>query len=491
MRNKKNIVLFIIIFLISILIFLPWITGLMGGDDYKIAEMGYKTYIKEYSLNDGRVFSALLIYLYNIFNLKIEISTRVSLLLTVIVLTFFIMYLKVTIETFKPSKTKLQKLIVTIISFLIVYNFMQIEVVYFIDAPLIVLSQLICVIIARIITQKNNKYILKAIMLSIFASFCYQGTIFIAIAYTFLFSILDKKNNWKNICANMVKTTVIVAGGIIINTVFIKIYGSIVGLQQNRVAISVERIISNIAYIINNLNSLIIYNFDFFTPGVFVITLILLTIFFITMTIRQKQDIKRIMFYFLIILVFFTCNEILPIVTLSSFGSGRLNILFSMIIGVVMLYSYGTLDFENRNKIILFLAELIYLFIIVYNYEKIMILQKQANKLDRIGIQEINKYVDEYEKNNNINVTTIVEIVSKYDKNKNYNSNIKIQDRNHLNGSNLRRIKDATAMINYYSNERFEENGIILDRNLSQDFKMEDLEYYCKDNFFLIKIYMY
>ena len=58
--KKVDVIKFIVIAIISCLMYSPIIIGHYSTDTYRLIEMGYKKYSIEYSLNDGRIFMSII-----------------------------------------------------------------------------------------------------------------------------------------------------------------------------------------------------------------------------------------------------------------------------------------------------------------------------------------------------------------------------------------------------------------------------------------------
>lgn len=488
MKAKKNWIWVGIIFVVSLIIFIPWLQGHMSGDNYKIINMGYEKYINEFSLNDGRVFCALMIMIYSKLRIPIDVAITISLVCALLICSISVVYLKSIIESKKKSKGIIQEVIVALISFVTIYNFMQIDALYFIEAPLIEVNVLLCLISANIIVINKSKSFFKAMLIVIASAFCYQGTMFTILVFTFLISIMDSRIKAKEVCFNLFKAIAVMAIGIILETVFIKVYGNINGTSQNRINIGLNTIVNNIVHIRNTIKKLLLYNFNYFSKGTFLVVINTLSIIVFIHTIRSKKPSSFIVKYFMIILVLLIINELLPIITLSSYGGGRLNLPFGMIIGALFCYIYSNseiLDSESIIKYITIGLLALYFVMIVYNFEKIMLLQKQSTELDIKTVDEINKYISQYEEKNNIKVTKIVELISVLDRNKGYNKNVK--DKNMLNGSNLKRVKDASAMINSSREEELE-SSLVKSKKLLNI--LGENEYVCYEDTLIIQVYV-
>lgn len=104
-NKKKNVLIFIIMLVLTNLIFLPWLAkGHMYTDTYKIYNMGYQEYNKNFFLLDGRCMSASLTSLMDFFNVPILTYTIISLEIALIVSCITIMVLIKTIEDWKRPK---------------------------------------------------------------------------------------------------------------------------------------------------------------------------------------------------------------------------------------------------------------------------------------------------------------------------------------------------------------------------------------------------
>ena len=78
--KKKNILIFVILFLMTNFIFLPWlINGHMSTDSYNISNIGYQEYNKNFSLLDGRFIVALGTTLMDILDIPIGVYTSIIL----------------------------------------------------------------------------------------------------------------------------------------------------------------------------------------------------------------------------------------------------------------------------------------------------------------------------------------------------------------------------------------------------------------------------
>ena len=68
-------------FIITCLIFSPLLTGHYASDSYNIYNIGYHDYAIKYSLNDGRIFMAILGLIASKINISIDTYAFITLFL--------------------------------------------------------------------------------------------------------------------------------------------------------------------------------------------------------------------------------------------------------------------------------------------------------------------------------------------------------------------------------------------------------------------------
>ena len=450
MKNKKDWIIYGIIAIISFVIFTPWLLGHMSGDDYTIAQIGYKEFIKNFSLSDGRIFSAIIISIYEIFNINIEISTIISLVGSIIICSFSVVYLKKIIEDIKPCKTIYSEIIVTIISFVTIFNFMQIDCFSFIDSIGIELSILLVLIAVKTLIKEEKRYNIKTLLIITLACFTYQASIFTFIPLTLLFTILKYKNNDKKAIINIVKSCIFVFIGMILNIIFIKCITPIVGINNCRAGLNFDRMLTWAIYIIDNFGYVIVDNFCYYIPGLLLIIMCILFGTLTTYTLKYKKEKQLIFNFFIVEFFFFLWNEILFIITNSSLGSGRMNLCLGMMIGAGLIYIYVLTDiFEKKGawKYLITTILAVYLVTTIYKTGEIILTVSNNRKKDIQTIHEICDYVEKYENENNIKVTKICEVLS-------IGKNIGRTNNNVPYGSILTGKRNASAMINYYKKDK-------------------------------------
>ena len=74
--NKKNILLFLGIFIFSMITYIFFITGFQSIDTYKIVTLGLDEYAKSYSLSDGRIFMGILNLIADSVNINLKLKNE-------------------------------------------------------------------------------------------------------------------------------------------------------------------------------------------------------------------------------------------------------------------------------------------------------------------------------------------------------------------------------------------------------------------------------
>ena len=120
---KKDIITFIIIFAIASITLIGFFPMHYATDTYNIINIGYKEYMMNNSLKDGRIVMGILVFIANAFNMTIEIWIPILLILAIIISCISVIILKNTILSYKFAKNKWVELIVLLISYYDKNNF--------------------------------------------------------------------------------------------------------------------------------------------------------------------------------------------------------------------------------------------------------------------------------------------------------------------------------------------------------------------------------
>ena len=83
--NKKELIIYTIMFAITCAIFTPLLIGHYSTDTYNISNVGYQNYAIHWSLIDGRIFMAILGLIASKINISIEAYTFITLFSAIII----------------------------------------------------------------------------------------------------------------------------------------------------------------------------------------------------------------------------------------------------------------------------------------------------------------------------------------------------------------------------------------------------------------------
>jgi len=484
--------IFIAIFVITCIIFIPFLSGHYATDTYNIANIGYREYAINWSLKDGRIFMAIIGLIAYKINLPIESYVFITLFIALIISNITVILLSKIIKKYKNPNNKLQETILLCISYITIFNFMYLEDMYFVESVVMSASILLFLISANILVQRNKNYIIKSLILIITGIMCYQGTVGMFFAFVILFTILKNKNNFKQVIIDMIKCGIIAFISVLLNIIMVKIIGNIFGMQQNRLG-NVTDIFKNIRIIINNLPNILQETCNLFPKNMLLIFISILTAVIIIYQIKKIKEKRNLLYkYIAIVVVVIAGSMVTYILTLTSFYTGRLRNALGALVGIIFIFIYVETDlFEKNGKInvILCLTFVSYVIINIINYENIMIQHKQVNILEKKEINILEKYVEEYENSTGINVDKIVILPILDNMEKAYFENVK--NKTSFTHNALRTSWAADGAINFYTNRKLKKIELTEEKQELYDKIKEDMEYQCIEDIIFVKIYMY
>lgn len=454
--NNKDIIIFIITFVITCIIFGPLLIGHYASDTYNISNIGYHDYAIKYSLNDGRIFMAILGLIADKINISIELYVFMTLFFALLISNISVVILRKIIKKYKKSEGNIEELIITAISYITIFNFMYLENMYFVESIVMAISILIFIISANIIVEKNKNYIINSSILTILGVMCYQGTIGMFFTFVFLFTILKNKNDIKQILIDCIKSGIIAVIAIGIDLLIVKIVGNIIGMKQTRYG-KISNIPENIKFIILTLPNIIQECCYLFPKNVLFAFISILTIIIIIYEIKNLKEENNILYKYLAILfiTIASCN-IIQLTTLTSFNTGRLRNSLGALVGVIFIFIYvetPILKEKGKLKILAFFTLISFTIINIINYESIILEHKEVNRLEKQEVKKINTYITEYEQNTGIKVTKIVKI-EENDRNKAYFEGMKNKSGYTYNSIKVYWASDG--IINFYTGRNLE-----------------------------------
>ena len=376
------------------LIYSPLLIGHYSTDTYRLIEMGYGKYSIEYSLNDGRIFMYMIGQIADKINVNIDVYVVILTFIAIIISCICIMLME---KILKKYKNKEKIIIVSLISYVTIMNFMYLENLYFTECIVMAVSIALYILAADFLNEGEN--IIKVFLLVLLGVFCYQGTINVFITFYLLFALLKNRKINKEIIKNMCIVLGISLISIGINMLQIKICGKIYGLEQTRTG-NISEIGFNIIYIIENIDKILIQSSGLFPKYVFLIFLVSIISVVAIWDKMKNGKLSNVENILLLTICAIVSSVMINVVSLSSFGLGRMVFSVGALIGIIYMYLYCMTDIMEEKSIfkyIIISLLIIYTVINVGNTLNILISHKEANKLDEQEAVQANKFIDEYE----------------------------------------------------------------------------------------------
>ena len=142
-KNKKDIIICLILIAITCIIFIPFLQGHYIADTYSIIERGLLDYSIGNSFTDGRMIMGLLNLFIDSLDIPMMAYVIGTLFFAIILSCITIMVLKNTILKFCPAENIWLEILVVVICYVTIFNFMYIENLYFIECIVMALSLLV------------------------------------------------------------------------------------------------------------------------------------------------------------------------------------------------------------------------------------------------------------------------------------------------------------------------------------------------------------
>lgn len=352
---KKDIVIYIGILIFSSIILWQFISGHYATDTYAINNLGYEKYSINYWLEDGRIIMALVGFISNSLNIPLDIFAKVLTFMGIMISSFIVFMLYKIILKYKSTDNKLIKLLVLIISYITIYNFMYIENLYFVDSFAMSISVLVYILAAYILCKKEKYSFLKSIILVVIGIFSYQATISIFIVFTILFTVLkninDNKLNKKTaeiLIKDILRMISIVAIAVLLNLIFVNIISSIFNLSQNRIG-SIKNIFFFASYIVRNvIIQILIGTCGLYPKWMFLIFFSIIFLVVLLYNKKQKENYKTILILFLSILIILS-SFLVNLLSLTSIDAGRMRFVIGALIGIIFIYIYVKSNIFEKN----------------------------------------------------------------------------------------------------------------------------------------------
>ena len=193
MKSKKKLILFIVTFILSIVMYSNFFPEYYSIDTTKIIKDGYMKYGINYSLYDGRIIMFLICSIAEIINIRIKHFNQILLISSLIISSISVLKIYSIIEENKTETNKRFVVLIYLISYCYIFNFMYIDCLAFAECLIMALSVLFYIKAAEEIICKSKVW--KGLMFCILGVLTYQGTINTFMSTIVLLLLIAKKYN--------------------------------------------------------------------------------------------------------------------------------------------------------------------------------------------------------------------------------------------------------------------------------------------------------
>ena len=401
-EHKKDILTFLVILIISFIMCSAFLRPHYPHDTYKIIRDGLTYYSYERFLQDGRPFTAILTVLADMVNMPIEVYMILSLILALIFLSCSVIIIYKMFKNKLTENSKILNIMIILISFIIIYNYLSIEYIYYLESFMLALGILLSVLAFKVIVNKEKYAYTKSCIIMIIAAFCYQGSIAIFPMLAVTYFLLFEKDYLKENIVNIIKVALIYGFSMLLTIIY-----SNVLFAATRIRVSFLDF--DFADLLNRIKILVIDSLDVI-PSYVHIGIILFTV--ICICFAKKDKIKLLLSYLFIMIA-----SIGICITPTIIGSGldmepRICMAFGTTIGISLLFILYMV--QKSNKYLKTLAYVFISIVFVLNFAVYLIITYQhimVNKLDEKNCEIINEVITEYEKENNIEVNKIAVVL--------------------------------------------------------------------------------
>ena len=388
MKQKKNIILFIITMILSLIILGFFVTGYYSVDTLWIYTRGYTDYATQDAyIRDGRLFSALIFVIIGLFNPKIITVYIINIIIAIIILSICVIQIYHLIERYKKLEKPKHKFIAFMLSYTYIFNFLIVDVLKYIDSFIIASSILLFIIaIKKIIIEKKNKI---GFLLTILGVICYQGTIPVFITLAILITLLENKIINKEYFKKILPCAISIISAAVLSVIIVNLVPIITDMEiAYRIGEidHMDMIVKNLL----NMNQVVFQTFYMFPSYTWIG--IALFIIFITIIYGIREMKLQLSINVLVVFMLYMANLLLMFPLANLVTAPRVAFVLGQTISAMLIYIYCA-KFENEkiNKyekiivgvlIIYFIITLISILKSTYEY-------KLANKLDEEFSQKI------------------------------------------------------------------------------------------------------
>ena len=439
-------------------------------DTYAVFNNSLKTTVQHF-FSCGRIVTG--IFIGTILGL-FKLSTK-----SLYIISYFIAIICSTFSMYKlyniTEKEIRNKCIRAIVSILIVINIFSIELFMYIEKGIMMLSVLLSILAVeqtKKTLEGNKKSSIKALILMLLATCCYQGTVGIYVALSMIY-IIKYSKNIMGFIKNNISVALLYGIPAIINFIFVKFY-----FKNSRIKGDIV-FNDSIAKIFKGTKDMFLGTYQLFPKYLFITILSILIIYIIYKIIIKKSDNKikilEILGIFYIILGT-TIVTVLPQMlqaTNSIWFVARTSYPVASLIGILIIYAGMKIKTEQKENKLLLLSFIIFLIIQHIYFINFEIDNYKVNYQDMLIAKEISNKIEKYEKESG----QVVNKLSVYNDMKPNYTYYNIHASGDMNIKAFSTEWSTKDIIKNYTNKN-ELNIVDKDEKIEKYFKEQDWETY-------------
>lgn len=499
-KEHLNTVTFIMLCMFSAIVYSQFISGHYATDTYNIWQVGYDKYIKNWYLTDGRIFSATFLFIIKNLKISIEAANTISMLLAIVISNIAVMQIVKWTQKYVNIKNLKSQIFLVLICYTIIWNFMYVENMCFLESSVMALSVLCYTLSAIVLVERKKNSFLKSLLFAILGIVSYQGTVGFMFILTAVLTFIKNPRDYKRNAIDVIISGIIAGIAVGVDLCVIKIAENVFGTTQTRLS-NFSQIFANIEFILLNIIYILETTCNLYPQYLFIIfTIVTFGIAIVNQiknyngTIKKKEK-ESVIFCLLFLIIFAICSSsVTYAISLTGFWAGRLRFAMGSLLGVMYLYIYAQTDlFNNIDK--KFLTNILQIVFIVYFLSTVffnvfmMSEHKKVNKLEQVECDKILEYVEQYEKNNNIVVSKIQIVTIKGKNEKGYYQ--ETINKNVLTYNAVRADWSAVGCINFYFPHRLIEKTDEIPQEILNEIISSNGDEICIDDTLYVKCYMY
>lgn len=392
---KNKLLFFLCIFSIAIIFTYPVFVNSHSLDSYCTMFNGYSQ-TAFWFLQNGRIFSALIFYLFSLINFPFDSLSFVSSFLSALVLALCVCRLYYILDNNLKLKRVLEKGILLVSIFLMFFNFLAIELIAIDESFVIFFGIYFVILSAQKLIDGGGKNCLLSLTYMILALSCYQGIACFLFPILLLILITSGKYSIKDLFKYLFYALIIYGISFLFEFILIKIVGLIDGSTIGK--LGNMNLIDNFIIIIKDLLPQALKTFFGFINAkyyyAFCIVLLLSTIYLIYKDNRKKN-------YIILLILIVSCiiSPFIPNLFMNSdsnYTAARMTMTLAIFPSLFVIYY---LIFPSQNKFLTyFICFVICLFALFtfYLYHQSSKINLKRYKEDMIYINNVKSYINYY-----------------------------------------------------------------------------------------------